>query len=224
MFNDRRDAAIKLAKALEKYKDKNAVVLGIPRGGAVTAYYVADHLNGEFSLLFSRKLGHPDNPEYAVGAIAEDGTIYLNPHALSEVSQLQIDKAVAEQKKEIQRRINIFRNGEPLPQLKNRIVIVVDDGIATGATILAAIKMCKNQEASKIIIGAPVSSISMVDKLLKEADEVVILETPDYYHAVSQAYYDFPQVSDEEALELLEKWKNKSKSLKPTVQQITNEP
>lgn len=225
MFNDRKEAAIQLAKALEQYKNMNVVVLGIPRGGVVTAYYVANHLNGEFSLLISRKLGHPYNPEYAVGAIAEDGTIYLNPHALSEVSELQIDEAVAEQKNEIERRIKILRKGESLPQLKDRIVIVVDDGIATGATIFAAIKMCKNQKASKIIVAAPVSSDSIIDKLKNEADEVVILETPDFYHAVSQVYYNFPQVSDEEALDLLEKWKKeKPKSTKQLAQKIIDEP
>ena len=135
MFTDRTDGALQLATALEEYKNKNVVVLGIPRGGAVTAYYVAMHLNAEFSLLISRKLGHPYNPEYAVGAIAEDGTIHLNPYAMEEVGKEDIDQVVAEQKKEIERRIKVLRKGEPLPVLKNRIVIIVDDGIATGATV-----------------------------------------------------------------------------------------
>lgn len=225
MFNDRTDAAIELAKALEAYKDQNAVVLGIPRGGAVTGYYVAAHLNAEFSLIISRKLGHPDNPEYAMGAIAEDGTIHLNPSALVEASQLQIDDAVANQKKEIERRIQILRKGEPLPQLKDRIVIIVDDGIATGATVFAAIAMCKKQQAKKIIVAAPVSGVGMLEQLKKEADEVVILETPDFYHAVSQAYYSFPQVSDEEAVDLFEKWKKeKPVRAQPAMQKIIDEP
>ena len=105
MFYDRKDAALQLAKALEKYKDKEVVVLGIPRGGAVTGYYVAVHLNAGFSLVISRKLGHPANPEYAFGAVAEDGTIHINKHAMQEVTQEEIDTAVAQQKKEIQRRI-----------------------------------------------------------------------------------------------------------------------
>jgi len=222
MYTDRRDAAIQLAKALEKYKNKDTVVLGIPRGGAVTAYHVAIHLNAEFSLLVSRKLGHPANPEYAVGALAEDGTIHLNQYALLEVTQAQIDVAVAQQKKEIERRVKILRKGEPLPEMKNKIVIIVDDGIATGATIFAAIKMCKNRGASKIIVGAPVSGIDMADKLKKEVDEVVILETPDFFHAVSQGYESFPTVTDDEALELLEKWKREKYTLKhePELQKI----
>jgi predicted phosphoribosyltransferase len=210
MYFDREDAAIRLAKALEPYKNKNVVVLGIPRGGAVTAYHVATHLNAEFSLLISRKLGHPANPEYAVGAVAEDGTVHLNEHALFEVSEAQIDHAIREQKKEIERRIRILRKGEALPVLKNKIVIIVDDGIATGATIFAAIKMCKNQAAAKIIVGAPVSSPEKVEELKKLADEVVILETPVFFQAVSQAYDSFPTVTDDEALQLLEKWKNEN--------------
>jgi predicted phosphoribosyltransferase len=211
MFYDRKDAALQLAKALEKYKDKQAVVLGIPRGGAVTGYYVAQHLNAEFSLLISRKLGHPYNPEYAVGAVAEDGTVHLNDTAIREVSQDEIDAAVAQQKKEIERRINILRQGEPLPTIKNKIVLIVDDGIATGATIFAAIEMCKKKEAAKIIVAAPVSGSAIVRQLKKLADEVVIIETPIFYHAVSQGYETFDQVTDEEALELLEKWKKEKK-------------
>jgi predicted phosphoribosyltransferase len=212
MYTDREDAAIQLARALEEYKNKDAVVLGIPRGGAVTAYHVATHLNAEFSLLISRKLGHPDNPEYAVGALAEDGTIHLNPYALSEVTQAQIDVAVGQQKKEIERRIQILRKGEPLPAIKDKIVIIVDDGIATGATIFAAIEMCKKLGAGKIIVGAPVAGIDKIGQLKKLADEVVILETPDFFHAVSQIYESFPTVTDDEALGYLEKWK-KEKSL-----------
>lgn len=217
MFYDRKEAAMQLAEALKKYKDKNAVVFGIPRGGAVTAYYVALYLNAEFSLLVSRKLGHPQNPEYAVGAIAEDGTIHLNKYALEEATQEDVDEVVSQQKKEIERRINILRKGQPLPEMKNKIVIIVDDGIATGATIFAAIKMCKKKEAAKIIVAAPVSGPGIMKDLKSEADEVIILETPDFYHAVSQAYENFEQITDEEALGLFENWRKirKSKAIEP---------
>jgi predicted phosphoribosyltransferase len=222
MFYDRKDAALQLAEALEPYKDKGAVVLGIPRGGAVTAYYVANHLNAGFSLLVSRKLGHPLNPEYAVGALAEDGTIHLNKHAMQEVTQEDIDRLVAEQKKEIERRINLLRRGEPLPEMENKIVLIVDDGIATGATIFAAIKMCKNKKAAKIVVAAPVSSSDKMKELEQEADEVIILETPVFYHAVSQVYDSFMPVTDEEAVELLERWKkeNHLTNAKPEVQKM----
>ena len=214
MFTDRKDAALKLAKALEKYKDKNAVVLGIPRGGAETAYYVALYLNAELSLLVSRKLGHPGNPEYAFGAIAEDGSIYFNPAAKRELSEESIHAVVDEQKEEIERRIKILRKGKPLPVLKGRTVILVDDGIATGATILAAIELCKKRNAGKIIIAAPVSGYDMEDTLGKMADEVVILEKPADYYAVSQAYQSFYNLSDEDALEFMERWDREKGGLK----------
>lgn len=206
MFTDRKDAALQLAKALEKYKDKNAVVLGIPRGGAETAYYVARHLHAELSLLISRKLGHPENPEYAFGAIAEDGSIYLNPSPSAELSDETIQEVVVEQKKEISRRIAILRQGKPLPKLKGRTVILVDDGIATGATIFAAIEMCKKQNAGKIIVAAPVSGYEMEEQLAEKADEVVILEKPEDYFAVSQAYLSFYNLSDEDAMKFMQLW------------------
>lgn len=188
MFTDRKDAAVQLARALEKYKEKHVTVLGIPRGGAETAFYVAKYLDADFSLIISRKLGHPYNPEYALGAIAEDGTIYLNRSAEREVSQETIDEAAKMQKKEIERRIKILRKGKPLPSLRNKIVIIADDGIATGATMFAAVKMCNKQRAEKIVVAAPVSGTEVKKELRNEADEVVILETPIFYHAVSQAY------------------------------------
>ncbi|WP_018614582.1 phosphoribosyltransferase [Segetibacter koreensis] len=207
MFKDRKDAALQLAKALEKYRNTDAIVLGIPRGGAETAFYVAMHLNADFSLLVSRKLGHPANPEYAIGAVAEDGTVYLNKYAKLELSQDTINELAEQQKKEIERRIEILRKGEPLPVLKDKTVILVDDGIATGATLYAAIHMCKKQEAGKIVVAAPVAGIEKKKELLKEVDEVVILETPSFYHAVSQAYNTFYNLTDAQALEFMEKWK-----------------
>jgi predicted phosphoribosyltransferase len=207
IFTDREDAAVRLAEALSAYKDKDVLVLGIPRGGAVTGYHVAKYLHAGFSLIISRKLGHPLNPEYAVGALAEDGTVHLNEGALQEVTQRDIDVAVAAQEKEIERRIQILRKGEPLPPMDRKTVIIVDDGIATGATIFAAIAMCRKKGTAKIVVAAPVSGQETRKELEQSADEVVILESPPYYHAVSQVYGSFQQVSDEEAVALLEKWK-----------------
>lgn len=213
MFTDRKDAALQLAKALEKYRNKNAVVLGIPRGGAETAFYVAIHLHAEFSLLVSRKLGHPDNPEYAFGAIAEDGSIYLSPHARQEVTDETINEVVKEQKKEIERRIKILRKGKPLPELKDRTVILVDDGIATGATIFAAIELCKKKHAGKIVVAAPVSGADMEEKLGEKVDEVIILEKPDIFYAVSQGYEIFFNLTDDDALGFMERWEKEKNNL-----------
>jgi putative phosphoribosyl transferase len=206
MFADRKDAALQLGKALEQYKNTNALVLGIPRGGAETAFYVAIHLGTELSMLISRKLGHPENPEYAFGAIAEDGSIYLSPHAKAELSESTINSVVAEQKLEIQRRIKMLRKGKPLPDITGRTVILVDDGIATGATIFAAIELCKKQKAGKIVIAAPVSSPDVEKRFFNKADEIVILEKPEYYHAVSQVYESFHQLSDEDTVGFMERW------------------
>jgi predicted phosphoribosyltransferase len=216
MFADRKDAAIKLANALEAYQGKEVIVLGIPRGGAETAYYVAKHLHAELSLLISRKLGHPGDPEYAFGALAEDGTIHLNPNAESQLSQEKIDEVVGQQKKEIERRIKVLRKGKPLPDLKNKTVILVDDGIATGATIFAAIKMCKNQGAGKIIVAAPVSSAGKEAEILKEADEAVILRKPSFFYSVSQAYESFENLTDMEAVGFMEKWEKEQSTPEPS--------
>ena len=207
MFIDRKDAAIQLAQALEKYKDTGAIVLGIPRGGSETAYYVANYLHAELAMLVARKLGHPANPEYAIGAIAEDGSIYIHELAQQGISEDMIAYMVEKQKEEITRRIQLLRHGEPLPKLKDRTVLLVDDGIATGSTVFAAIRMCKKMEAGKIVVAAPVSGKEKKNKLLQEADEVVILETPEAYSGVSQVYANFQNLTDEEALEFMEKWK-----------------
>jgi len=208
MFIDRKDASIQLGLALENYKSKNPLVLGIPRGGAETAYYVAKHLDAEMSLVVTRKLGHPGNPEYAIGALAEDGSLYLSPEAEIHFSQETIDDLKRDQEKEIKRRIQEFRQGNPLPELKNRTVIIVDDGIATGATLFATIMLCKNKKAGKLVVAAPVSGEDMSRKLRDLVDDVVILETPYQYRAVSQAYQNFFNLSDEEAISFMEKWKN----------------
>ena len=207
MFQDRKDAALQLAKALEKYKDTGAIVLGIPRGGAETAYYVARHLHADFSLLVSRKLGHPSNPEYAVGAIAEDGSVYLNENAQAGITPEILDELKEKQQKEIARRIQALRHGEPLPNIKDKTVLLVDDGIATGSTVFAAIRMCRHKGAAKIVVAAPVSGKDKKQQLLQEADEVVVLLTPDLYYGVSQAYVYFRNLSDLEAVDFIERWK-----------------
>lgn len=226
MFYDRKEAALQLSKALEKYRNMDVVVLGIPRGGAVLGYYIALHLHADFSLLVARKLGHPRNPEYAIGAIAEDGTVYLNPAAQNEISREQLDAAIAAQQAVMEKRIHTLRNDLSLPDVKNRVVILVDDGIATGATIIAAIRMCKNKSAAKIVVAAPVSDLELVSLLQNEADEVIILKTPEPFHAVSQAYLSFPQVEDDEVVALLGNWKLLSKPFKkpPASQQVIDEP
>ena len=212
MFRDRKDAAEQLGRALEKYRDNNVIVLGIPRGGAETAYYVAKHLHAEMSLIVTRKLGYPFNPEAAFGAVAEDGSTYISAMAGENISDEEMQHVLKEQKQEIKRRVQKLRRGKPLPNLKGRIVIITDDGIATGATLLATISLCKKMKAAKIVVAAPIAGERM-DAILRAAvDDVVILEKPPFYSAVSQGYEDFENLTDEEALAFMDKWEHEFSS------------
>lgn len=206
MFRNRQDAGEKLAIALEKYRNKGVLVLGIPRGGVETAYYIAKHLNAELSVVVTRKLGYPFNPEAAFGAVAEDGSLYISQIAGQNLTSEEMHDVLNEQKQEIQRRVKKLRRGMPLPEIKGRTVILADDGIATGATLFASIELCKKQKAAKIVVAAPISGERMDTILRSKVDDVVILEKPPYYSAVSQGYEDFSNVSDEEAIAFLERW------------------
>lgn len=206
MFIDRKDAGEKLARALEQYRNKDAIVVGIPRGGVEVAYYVAKYLNAELCPVIARKLGYPQNPEAAFGAIAEDGSVYIPDWAMDTVTEEEMDEVIAEEKEEIKRRIEKFRRGKPLPQMKGKTVIITDDGIATGATVFATIELCRNKEAGRIVVAAPISGRSTEAMLRRKADEVIILEKPVLYQAVSQGYQNFYNLTDEETLAFLDQW------------------
>lgn len=206
MFKDRKDAGMQLGRALERYKNQDVLVLGIPRGGAETAYYVAKHLNADLSLVVTRKLGYPSNPEAAFGAIAEDGSIYISDAAKQELSSEEMNEVLMRQKEEIQRRIETLRRGRPLPQLSGRTVIIADDGIATGATLFATIALCKKHKAARIVVASPIAGKRMESILRSMVDDYVILEIPPFYSAVSQGYEDFSNLTDEEALGFMDRW------------------
>ena len=191
---------------MEKYRNMNVLVLGIPRGGVETAFYLAKHLNAELSLVIARKLAYPFNPEAAFGAVAEDGNVYISEMARQHLTDQEINEILWKQNAEIQRRIQKFRRGKRLPAIEGRTVIIADDGIATGATLFAAIALCKTKKAGKIVVASPVAGKAMEGLLRKMVDEVVILETPSFYSAVSQGYEDFYNLSDEEALTFIAKW------------------
>lgn len=198
MFENRKSAGIQLAEALKDYQAENPVILAIPRGGVEVAYYVAKALECNFSVVISRKLGYPDQPEAAFGAVAEDGSLYLNPQFEGILSREIIERVIQKTKKEIARRVDIYRQGRPLPSLEDRTVILVDDGIATGSTVFAAIELCKKQKAEKIIVAAPISGGHMLQKLARTVDDVIILETPRSFFAVSQGYEEFHNMTDQE--------------------------
>ena len=203
MFESRKDAGRKLGKALEKYKNKNCIVLAIPKGGIEVGIEAAKYINADFSLIIVRKLPFPDEPEAGFGAIAEDGTMYINPNIYNYLEQETIESVIDGQRKEIERRISILRKGSPLPPLENRTAILVDDGIAAGSTMRGAVMMLRGKRAGKIIIASPVAGAETVAKLTPLVDEVIVLETPDFFRAVAQVYNNWHDVSDEEALELL---------------------
>jgi putative phosphoribosyl transferase len=207
MFKDRADAGTKLGKALSNYKDKDALVLGIPRGGVETAYYVAKSINAELSVIVSRKLPFPDNPEAGFGAITEDGSTFIFPHFKNYLPDNLVKRIIEQQKIELERRIKVFRGLEPLPPMQSRTVIIVDDGIAMGSTMRAAVILCRNKSAEKIIVASPVAAPETVEEFKKIADDVVILETPEYFQAVAQVYLNWYDLSDEEVLSILRRWK-----------------
>ena len=208
MFKDRKDAGRKLASALQQYKDTNALVLAIPRGGVELGCEIALMLHCSFSMLICRKLPYPDNPESGFGAIAEDGSLYINPIAASYVSQSDIERIIQEQAREIQRRIATLRKNQPLPPIKGRTVILVDDGIAMGSTMHTAVSLCRKQEAAKIVVAVPVAGHHAIEEFSRLADEIIVLESPRDFHAVAQVYENWYDVSDAEVLELVEKMKS----------------
>lgn len=210
MFLNREDAGNKLAKALKKYKLKHPLVLGIPRGGVEVGYHVAVELNSDFDIIVIRKLGHPQQPEAAFGALAEDGSLYLDPWSKKYLTKDMIENVIAREKKEIRRRIKTYREGEELPDFKGRTIILVDDGIATGSTVFAAINMCRKLNPRKLIVAAPVSARSQVSKLAVKADEVVVLDKKRNLMAVSQAYKNFANLSDNEVTHFMNQWRQKT--------------
>ncbi|WP_295421439.1 phosphoribosyltransferase [Sulfurovum sp.] len=202
MFKDRKDAGEKLGIALQSYTDKHALVLAIPRGGAELGYEVAKAIHADFSLIICRKLPYPDNPESGFGAIAEDGSLYINQWAASSLPDKVIHQIIDQQIEEIKRRIMILRGGKPLPSLNNKTVILVDDGIAMGSTMHAAISLCKKQHAGRIIVAVPVAAMRAIEEFSQIVDEIVVLESPANFHAVAQVYENWYDVSDEEVLEI----------------------
>jgi len=206
LFKDRKDAADQLAKALEDFKDSNPIILAIPRGGIIIGDIIASKLDAELDIIVSKKIGAPYNDELAIGAIMHDGSYFPNKEI---AQQLDISNEYLEEKKQIQmkeieRRLVHYR-GKIEYDLQNRLVIIVDDGVATGATLSVASLWVKNQNTQKIIIAIPGGAKDTILKLSKIVDEVIALETPDVFSAVSQIYHNFSQVNDNEVEDIMRK-------------------
>jgi predicted phosphoribosyltransferase len=210
MFKDRKDAGHQLGKALEKYRNTDVIVLAIPRGGVRVGYEVAQYLNADFSIVITRKLPFPDEPEAGFGAIAEDGSTYISPHLSQWVSKTVVQRIQEEQQEEIRRRIAVLRKGQPLPDLRGRTVILIDDGIAAGSTMRASIALCKNQGAAKIVVAVPVTGKRTADSIGDIIDEIIVLELPPSFHAVAQVYENWYDVQDDEVLAIMKEYRRQS--------------
>ncbi len=204
MLNDRDDAAKQLAVKLEPHKKENPLVLGVPRGGVPMAKIIADHLGAEFDVVLVRKIGSPFNPELAAGAVSESGDVYLNPWAIRDgFDEFKLKDIIAREKLVIQKRRELFTDGHsPIP-VKDKTVIIVDDGIATGATMIAAIHFLRKQSPRKIIIATGVMPADNVERLKPLCDELVVLMVPENFFGVGQFYEHFDQVQDAEVIRLL---------------------
>jgi predicted phosphoribosyltransferase len=208
MFKDRKDAGMRLARALEKYMDNDLLVLSIPNGGVRVGFEVSLHLRADFSILVARKLPFPDNPEAGFGAVAEDGSTVMLKEFVPYISKKIIDEIVEEQKREIERRIRVLRGNEPLPEMGERCVILIDDGIAMGSTMQAAIKLCRKRKPRQLVAAAPVAAREVKRRLSGMVDDIVVLEMPHDFRAVAQVYADWYDVQDWEVQDMLESWQN----------------
>jgi putative phosphoribosyl transferase len=204
LFADRREAGERLAESLAPLRDEPLVVLGIPRGGVEVAAVVAETLGAPLDVVIPRKVGAPGNPELGLGAVAE-GVQVLDQHliGLLGVSDRYLRSEIAAQEEEIRRRSAAYRGQRPPAELAGRIAIVIDDGVATGGTAAAALRWARSRGASRVILAVPVAPPEGVRRLAKEADEVRALASPEPFYAVGQWYEEFPQVSDEQVVEML---------------------
>ena len=171
MFENRKDAGRELAQALSEYRNRDVIVLAIPRGGVEVGYQVAEHLESDFSLLIARKLPYPNQPEAGFGAVAEDGSVVVLEDASRWISDKVVRRIIERQRQEIERRVAVSRKDEPLPDISGQTVILIDDGIAMGSTMRASIKLCKNQNAGKIVVAVPVASREVKAEIKELVDE-----------------------------------------------------
>lgn len=205
VFLDRKEAGKKLAKKLENFRGKNAVVFALPRGGVVTGYEIAKALHLPLSLVIVRKIGHPDNPEYAIAAVSSSGYITKNGETAL-VDSAWFLKEAKTQQKEAKRRKSVYLDNKKSLSAKGKIAIIVDDGIATGLTMRSSISELRAQNPREIVVAVPVIPKDTFRVLSQEVDKVIALDVPAHFRGAVGAYYSsFPQIHDEEVVAILRK-------------------
>src|SRR5688572_19073145 len=200
MIRNRQDAAERLTESLQKYKGEDGIVLAIPRGGVPIGAYIAKELGMPVEVILSKKIGHPSNPEFAIGAVSMD-SVETNENL--PVSQEYIEKETKKIQEELKRRYQLFMGSHKPTDLHNKLVILVDDGIATGHTLMSTILMIKKQNPKKLVVAVPVAPPSAIREFEPMVDELICLMAPEGFYAVGQFYENFQQVSDEEVISAL---------------------
>jgi len=206
IFHDREEAGRLLAAKLEAYRDDpSGIILALPRGGVAIGYELSLALHLPLDIFITRKLGAPDNPEYAIGALSETGAVYLNPDAVEafHFSRTEFDALVGAAREEISRRQRLYRNGSPLAEVAGRTVILVDDGMATGATFFATLEAISELSPRRLVAAIPLAPRENVSSLRKRVNDLVILATPEPFIAVGHHYHSFTQVDDAQVLDYL---------------------
>ena len=205
LFQDRADAGRKLAEQLQDLRGKDPIVLAVPRGGVVVGYEVARSLGAPLDVYIARKLTAPGNEELALGAVASDGTVVLDAVLMRQigVSQRYMESEMDRQRAEILRRLSLYRNQRPLPQLKGKTVLVVDDGVATGSTTLATLRALRKQLPALLVLAVSVGPPDVIARLHAEADRVICLAQPEEFRAVGQFFADWMQLSDQDVTDVL---------------------
>ena len=205
-FRDRVEAGERLAAELVRHKLRDAVVLALPRGGLPVGFEIARALHAPLDVVVVRKLGVPWQPELAMGAIAGGSFELLDWDLIAKlrISRQEIDTAVRDERAELQRREELYRGGRPAPDLRSRTVVLVDDGLATGSTMLVAVRYVRSFKPARLVVAVPVGSVEACDRLAQQVDDLVCLAAPESFSAVGEWYMDFRQVSDAEVRALLE--------------------
>ncbi|MBT8249382.1 MAG: phosphoribosyltransferase [Acidimicrobiia bacterium] len=205
MFRNRSEAGLRLAERLDELHLADPLILGLPRGGVPVARAVADHLRADLDFVLVRKLGHPRQPELAIGAIGEYGHIVVNDVIIKQtgVSESELAGVVERERSELARRVETYRSARPAFDIADRLVVLVDDGIATGATMRAAVEVVRSAPAAGVIVAVPVAPPSAIESFSDLVDEVVVVEVPQAMGSVGQFYADFSQTTDQEVVQAL---------------------